>query len=79
MSVGGLQGGLVDFLQCSQLSGQIPRPPKRGMAAEAEENFYNIMIDKRKVCRHSGLRCVQAHAFERECSGRHRVQGHDLG
>lgn len=49
----GVQGGLVDFLQCSQLSGQIPRPPKRGMAAEAgEENFYSIMIDKRKVRRH---------------------------
>lgn len=45
------QGGLVDFLQCSQLSGLIPRPPK-GHATEAgESGFYSIFVDKRKACR----------------------------
>jgi hypothetical protein len=45
-----LQGGLVDLLLCSQLSGHIPRPPKGGAAAEATEGFYSIFTDPRKVC-----------------------------
>ena len=51
---GVLQGGLVDLLLCSQLSGHIPRPPKGGAAAEAGEGgFYSIFTDPRKVGAHS--------------------------
>ena len=70
---GALQGGLVDLLLCSQLSGHIPRPPKGGAAAEAGEGgFYSIFTDPRKVGVHrhrsASLLCRLC-----RCNGEHAV------
>lgn len=44
-----LQGGLVDLLLCSQLSGHIPRPPKGSAVEAGAAGFYSIFTDPRKV------------------------------
>jgi len=39
----------VDLLQCSQLSGHIPRPPKGAAVEAGAAGFYSIFTDPRKV------------------------------
>ena len=57
----------MDFLQCSQLSGKIPRPPKRGMAADAgAEDFYTIFIDKRKARPSAATACYRSPSCPRQ-------------